>query len=203
MDDNKNLVIHDKDYQRDKAAVKESLMDFVGHFSTASAILTGFYITTCVFIIGIKASITDPKTFAFLDDPLLENNNIGIAIKNFLNNFNLAHLWPSNFQYMVLIFITLFLLSLFSYAMFIWVGLLQMSNYREHSDKKEKNILTWVQRGMNTLFISLILSFFSLPWAMLRFIVDEALSVSLFLLILIIAFIVIILLISRIFHRNK
>ena len=202
MSEYKNLIIDDREQQIDKAAVKESLMDFVGHFSTASAILTGFYITTCVFIIGIKASITDPDTFAFLDAPLLENNIIGITIKDFLNDFSLAYLWPSNFQYMVLIFIILFILSLFSYAMFIWVGLLQMSNYRDHSDKKEKKIITWVQRGMNTLFISLIFSFISLPWAMLRFIVDEALSASLLLIIIIIVFIIILLLLLRIIRRK-
>jgi hypothetical protein len=190
------------DQKQEKAAVKESLMDFVGHFSTASAILTGFFITTCVFIIGVKASITDPKTFAFLDEPLLENNIIGVNGRNLLQTFNLVDYWPSNFQYMVGIFVILFILGLFSYATFIWVGILQMSNYRKYSKETEKKVLDWLQRGMSTLFLTLILSFISLPWVLFRFIVDNAASVSLFLITLLLAGLAIVLGLLNVFRKN-
>ncbi|MHA2100968.1 MAG: hypothetical protein ACW99A_20025 [Candidatus Kariarchaeaceae archaeon] len=190
------------DQKQEKAAVKESLMDFVGHFSTASAILTGFFITTCVFIIGVKASITDPKTFAFLDEPLLENNIIGVNGRNLLQTFNLVDYWPSNFQYMVGIFVILFILGLFSYATFIWVGILQMSNYRKYSEETEKKVLNWLQRGMNTLFLTLILSFISLPWVLFRFIVDNAASVSLLLITLLLAGLASVLGLLNVFRKN-
>lgn len=48
---------------KSSAAMKESVMDFVGHFSTASAILEGFFMTTCAFIINIRAVGTDVFKF--------------------------------------------------------------------------------------------------------------------------------------------
>jgi len=110
----------------DKKATKESIMDFAGHFSTASAILAGFYMAMCAFIISIKAQ--EAIAFSFLDDPLLaEITLLGDLIKNFLTSFNLSELWPTHFEYMIIIFICLFILSLISYACFLWVGMTQMS----------------------------------------------------------------------------
>ncbi|MHA2295926.1 MAG: hypothetical protein ACXAEU_18065 [Candidatus Hodarchaeales archaeon] len=176
-----------------KAAVKETLMDFVGHFSTASAILAGFYIATCAFIIGVKADTFGTGAFSFLDEPLLETTWIYNLSVEILSTMNWENFWPSNFQYMILIFISLFLLSLISYAAFMRVGMIQMSIYREDTKVPERIILNWQQRGMNALFISLVLGFISLPWALLRFVFDQALTLTIFLFTLVIIGLVIVL----------
>lgn len=172
--------------EESKAAIKESLMDFVGHFSTASAILSGFYIATCAFVIGIKAESQGTGTFSFLDDPLLQGTALTDLAIGLLSNFNLDGYWPTNFRYMVLIFISLFLLSLMSYGSFLRVGMIQMEMYKSHKADYEKKQLTWLQRGMNALFFSLILGFISLPWSLLRFAFDQALSLTLLLLSLVV-----------------
>lgn len=174
------------DYSR--AAVKESIMDFAGHFSTASTILAGFYMATCAFIISVRAEGAD--VFTFLDEPLLaEIAILGNIIMETLTLLNMGNLWPTHFEYMLLIFISLFLLSLISYACFLRVGMIQMSMYKKFVlDKSvsEEKMLIWQQRGMYSLLISLILSFITLPWALLRFISDQALFLSILLLAIII-----------------
>ena len=174
------------DYSR--AAIKESIMDFAGHFSTASTILAGFYMATCAFIISVKAEGAD--IFTFLDEPLLaEIAILGNFIMDTLAVLNMSNLWPTHFEYMLLIFISLFLLSLISYACFLRVGMIQMSMYKKFVlDKSvsEEKMLIWQQRGMYSLLISLILSFITLPWALLRFISDQALFLSILLLAIII-----------------
>ena len=170
---------------KSRVAVKESIMDFAGHFSTASAILAGFYMATCAFIISIKAE--GAVIFSFLDEPLLaEIAILGNLIRDVLTTLNLNDLWPTHFEYMLLIFISLFLLSLVSYACFLWVGMLQMSMYKLEKTLSEEKMLIWQQRGMYSLLISLILSFITLPWAFLRFITDQALFLAIMLLSLII-----------------
>lgn len=77
-----------------------------------------------------------------------------------------------------------------------------MSNCKNYSEKTEQTVLGWLQRGMNTLFLSLILSFVTLPWVLFRFIVDNALSVALLLLTVILVILVIILWILKIIKRN-
>jgi len=168
----------------DKTAMKESIMDFAGHFSTASAILAGFYMTMCAFIINIKAEET--SDFSFLDEPLLaEITYLGDILKEFLTSFNLSELWPNHFEYMLTIFICLFLLSLISYTCFLWAGMTQMSMYKSNETRLEEKILIWQERGTSTLLISLILSFITLPWALLRFITNQALTLTILLLIII------------------
>jgi hypothetical protein len=103
---------------------------------------------------------------------------------------------------MVGIFVILFILGLFSYATFIWVGILQMSNYRKFSEETEKKVLDWLQRGMSTLFLTLILSFISLPWVLFRFIVDNAASVSLLLITLLLIGLAIVLRLLNFFRKN-
>ncbi|MFX0126316.1 MAG: hypothetical protein ACFFAE_22030 [Candidatus Hodarchaeota archaeon] len=168
----------------DRIFIKESLMDFAGHFSTASAILAGFYMAMCAFIIGIKAQ--EAKAFSFLDEPLLaEIIFLGDLIKNFLTSFNLSELWPTHFEYMIGIFICLFILSLISYTCFLWVGITQMSMYKANIPISEENLIVWQERGMSALLISLVFSFISLPWALLRFITDQALLLAILLLFLV------------------
>ena len=170
---------------KSRAAVKESIMDFAGHFSTASAILAGFYMATCAFIISIKAE--GAAIFSFLDEPLLaEIAILGDLIMDILTTLNLNNLWPTHFEYMLLIFISLFLLSLVSYACFLQVGMLQMSMYKLEKTFSEEKMLIWQQRGMYSLLISLILSFITLPWALLRFITEQALFLAIMLLAIVI-----------------
>ncbi|MFW9995212.1 MAG: hypothetical protein ACFFD4_24465 [Candidatus Odinarchaeota archaeon] len=176
-----------------KAAVKESLMDFVGHFSTASAILAGFYIATCAFIIGVRAeSYGRTGVFDFLEEELLADTALHSIAIDVLATLNLDKYWPTNFQYMILIFISLFLLSLISYGAFMRVGQIQMSIYKSEKEVPENTILAWQTRGMNALFLSLLLGFISLPWALLRFVFDQALSLTILLLTIVaIAFVII------------
>ncbi|MHA1169365.1 MAG: hypothetical protein ACTSRU_16180 [Candidatus Hodarchaeales archaeon] len=171
-----------------KAAIKESMMDFVGHFSTASAILAGFYIATCAFVIGVRADSLGTGAFNFLDDQLLQGTAFTNLAIDLLSSFNLDGYWPTNFRYMILIFISLFLLSLISYGSFLRVGMIQAKIYKAGivDREEEKNQLVWLQRGMNSLFISLVLGFVSLPWSLLRFAFDQALSLTLLLLTLVI-----------------
>ncbi|MFX1513418.1 MAG: hypothetical protein ACFFCQ_12595 [Promethearchaeota archaeon] len=177
---------NNESYEKTRAAMKESLMDFVGHFSTASAILAGFYIATCAFIISIKAE--ESEAFAFLDDPLLaEIAIIGDLTEEILATFNLNNIWPTHFEYMVYIFIFLFLLSLISYACFMRASMIQMQVFKADTVIAEEEVLLWLQRGIYALFISLILSFFALPWALLRFLTTHALVLA-FLLLLIVLF---------------
>ncbi len=172
-------------YDKARAAVKESLMDFVGHFSTASAILAGFYIAVCVFIISIKAE--ESKSFAFLDEPLLaEITELGDLAQEILAIFYLEDFWPTHFQYMILIFIFLFLLSLISYACFIRASMIQMQVLRKDRTISEEIVLLWLQRGMNSLFFSLILSFLAIPWAILRFLTTQALTLAFLLLVIVV-----------------
>ncbi|MFX0183103.1 MAG: hypothetical protein ACFE95_08495 [Candidatus Hodarchaeota archaeon] len=78
-----------RDIPIDKLVMKESIMDFTGHFSTASAILTGFYMAMCAFIISIKAE--GSEVFSFLDEPLLaEISILGDLIKEVLLYFDLS-----------------------------------------------------------------------------------------------------------------
>ncbi|UCE12293.1 MAG: hypothetical protein JSV04_08830 [Candidatus Heimdallarchaeota archaeon] len=167
-----------------RAAVKESVMDFAGHFSTASAILAGFYMATCAFIINIRATGTD--VFKFLDEPLLaEIAFLGDLIKDILLILNLSDWWPTHFEYMLFIFISLFLLSLVSYACFLRVGMIQMTMYKSKRDTEEE-VLIWLERGMYSLLISLIFCFLTLPWALLRFISEQALILAILLLAVVI-----------------
>ncbi|MHA2203945.1 MAG: hypothetical protein ACW991_09670 [Candidatus Hodarchaeales archaeon] len=168
---------------KDKAAVKESVMDFAGHFSTASAILAGFYMATCAFIISVKAEGAD--VFPFLNDPLLaEITLLGDLIIRILTTLNLNELWPTHFEYMLIIFVSLFLLSLISYACFLRVGMIQMLMYKSDRgiEEDDEKLLLWQQRGMYSLLISLIFSFITLPWALLRFISEQALFLAVLLL---------------------
>lgn len=166
-----------------KAAEKESIMDFAGHFSTASAILAGFYMATCAFIISVKAEGAD--VFPFLNDPLLaEITLLGDFIIRILTTLNLNELWPTHFEYMLIIFVSLFLLSLISYACFLRVGMIQMLMYKSNRgiEEDDEKLLLWQQRGMYSLLISLIFSFITLPWALLRFISEQALFLAVLLL---------------------
>ncbi len=166
-------------------AMKESIMDFAGHFSTASAILAGFYMATCAFIISIRAQ--GAEVFSFLDKPLLaEIPILGDLILEILTVLNMESLWPSHFEYMLIIFISLFLLSLLSYACFLRVGMVQMSIYRLKKKPPEEKLFVWQERGMYSLLISLIFSFITLPWALLRFIVEQALFLAFLLLAIVI-----------------
>ncbi len=176
-----NIEMSDKT----KEAMKESIMDFAGHFSTASAILAGFYMATCAFIISIKAQ--GAEVFMFLDEPLLaEIPILGDLILEILTSLKMESLWPSHFEYMLIIFISLFLLSLLSYACFLRVGMVQMSIYRLKQKPPEEKLLVWQERGMYSLLISLIFSFITLPWALLRFIVEQALVLAFILLAIVI-----------------
>lgn len=164
----------------ERSAMKESIMDFAGHFSTASAILAGFYMATCAFIIGVKAQ---GNNFPFLDEPLLaEIPFLGDFIQDLLSALDLSDFWPTHFEYMLMIFISLFLISLLSYACFLNVGMMQMSVFKSDMKKSDEKLFTWQQRGMNTLFISLMFSFVTLPWALLRFAFDQALVMAIMLL---------------------
>jgi len=188
MSNNQKLENDEKtgsDISIDKIMMKESIMDFTGHFSTASAILTGFYMAMCAFIISIKAE--GSEIFSFLDEPLLaEISILGDLIKEVLLYLNLSDLWPTHFEYMLAIFISLFLLSLISYACFLWVGMIQMSMYKSNKTISVTKLLTWQQRGMNALLISLLLGFIALPWALFRFITDQALILTFLLFVFVI-----------------
>lgn len=188
MDNEKELEKERTDFFSDRSrdAVKESIMDFAGHFSTASAILAGFYMATCAFIISIRSQ--GSEAFSFLDDPLLaEIPVLGDLILEILTSLNMESLWPTHFEYMLIIFISLFLLSLISYACFLRVGMVQMSIYRLKKKPSEEKLFIWQERGMYSLLISLIFSFITLPWALLRFIVEQALFLAFFLLTIVIA----------------
>ncbi|UCG00973.1 MAG: hypothetical protein JSW11_15315 [Candidatus Heimdallarchaeota archaeon] len=163
-------------------------MDFAGHFSTASAILAGFYMATCAFIISIEAQ--GAEAFSFLNEPLLaEITLLGDLIMNILITLNLNELWPTHFEYMLVVFVSLFLLSLISYACFLRVGMIQMTMYKSVGiiEENEEILLIWQQRGMYSLLISLIFSFITLPWALLRFISEHALFLAVLLLVVIIS----------------
>ncbi|MFX1285010.1 MAG: hypothetical protein ACFFB5_15215 [Promethearchaeota archaeon] len=172
--------IREVEKDKSRAALRESMMDLAGHFSTASAILAGFYMATSAFVISVRAQGTD--VFPFLDEPLLaEIAILGNLIMEILIKLHLSNLWPTHFEYMLLIFISLFLLSFISYVCFIRVGMIQMAMYTSNKVAEEK-LLVWQQRGMVALLISLIFSFITLPWALLRFIFEQALVLALLLL---------------------
>jgi hypothetical protein len=168
-------------------AMKESVMDFTGHFSTASAILAGFYMATCAFIISVRAN--ESIIFTFLDEDLLaEIPFLADLAMGILTTINMAYLWPSHFEYMLLILISLFLLSLISYSCFLRVGMIQMKALRIKSKKvPEDKILAWQHRGTKTLLISLLFSFISLPWALLRFITENSFVMAILLLVIVIS----------------
>ncbi|MFX0183104.1 MAG: hypothetical protein ACFE95_08500 [Candidatus Hodarchaeota archaeon] len=61
-----------------------------------------------------------------------------------------------------------------------------MSMYKSNKKISEIKLHTWQQRGMNGLLISLLLGFIALPWALFRFITDQALILTFLLFIFVV-----------------
>ncbi|MHA1932461.1 MAG: hypothetical protein ACW96X_07970, partial [Promethearchaeota archaeon] len=49
--------------------VKESALDLLGHYSTAAAILAGFFLTAAIFLVSVNTERIGTSQYSFLDEP--------------------------------------------------------------------------------------------------------------------------------------
>ena len=106
--------------------VKESALDLLGHFSTAAAILAGFFLTAAIFLVSVNVERSGSNQYAFLDELIGDQFGIIELIQENLPASFVDFYWPTHFSYMLTIFIILFIMAMFSYACYIQAGLAHM-----------------------------------------------------------------------------
>ena len=165
--------------------VKESPLDLLGHFSTAAAILAGFFLTAAIFLVSVNVERLGTSQYSFLDEPIGDQFGLTDTLCQWLPDNIIENYWPSHYSYMLLIFIVLFLLAMLSYACYIQAGL---SHMKVLEGKKESldQVWFWQKWGLRILIIGLIAAFISLPWAILRFTFEHAFSWTVLLLTIVI-----------------
>lgn len=170
--------------------VKESALDLLGHFSTAAAILAGFFLTAAIFLVSVNTERIGTSQYSFLDEPIGDELGILATIQGWLPSAFVDEYWPSHYSYMLIIFIILFLLAMFSYACYIQAGLSHMK-VLEGKRKNLDRVWFWQKWGLRVLIIGLVAAFVSLPWAILRFAFKNAMlwTISLLLIVLFFSFI--------------
>ncbi len=161
--------------------VKESALDLLGHFSTAAAILAGFFLTAAIFLVSVNAERIGSNQYSFLDDPIGDQFGFIDTIRQSLPDSIITDYWPSHYSYMIIIFILLFLLAMFSYACYIQAGLSHMKVLEGKSSTLDR-VWFWQKWGLRILIIELFAAFICLPWAILRFAFEHAFSWTLILL---------------------
>jgi len=172
----------EKEQQDQILLVKESALDLLGHFSTAAAILAGFFLTAAVFLVSVNAERVGSLQYDFLDQPIGDNFGIMETIRQRIPELN--KWWPNHFTYMLTIFIILFLLAMFSYACYIQAGLSHMKVLEGKTTSLDQ-VWLWQKWGLRILIIGLLAAFISLPWAILRFAFEQALSWTLYILFIV------------------
>ncbi len=155
--------------------VKESALDLLGHFSTAAAILAGFFLTAAIFLVSVNAERLGTGQYAFLDEPIGDQFGLADTIREWLPESIITDYWPNHYSYMLIIFIILFLLAMFSYACYIQAGLSHMK-VLEGKRSSLDSVWFWQKWGLRILIIGLLAAFISLPWAILRFAFEHAFS---------------------------
>ena len=155
--------------------VKESALDLLGHFSTAAAILAGFFLTAAIFLVSVNAERLGSDQYSFLDDPIGDQFGFVDTVRQWLPESIITDYWPSHYSYMLIIFILLFLLAMFSYACYIQAGLSHMKVLEGKSSSLDR-VWFWQKWGLRILIVGLIAAFISLPWAILRFAFEHAFS---------------------------
>ncbi len=175
----------EKEQQDQILLVKESALDLLGHFSTAAAILAGFFLTAAVFLVSVNAERSSSLQYSFLDQPIGDNFGISDRIRQWFPQLN--EWWPNHFTYMLTIFIILFLLAMFSYACYIQAGLAHMKVLEGKTTSLEL-VWLWQKAGLRILIIGLLAAFISLPWAILRFAFEQALSWTFYILFIVFIF---------------
>ena len=175
----------EKEQQDQILLVKESALDLLGHFSTAAAILAGFFLTTAVFLVSVNAERIGSFRYSFLDQPIGDNFGIMDTIRQWFPELN--EWWPTHFKYMLAIFIGLFLLAMLSYACYIQAGLSHVKVLEGKATTLDQ-VWLWQKWGLRILIIELIAAFISLPWAILRFAFEQALSWTFYILLIVLIF---------------
>ena len=161
--------------------VKESALDLLGHFSTAAAILAGFFLTAAIFLVSVNVERSGSDQYAFLDERIGDQFGIADTIQKALPA-NLVDLyWPTHFSYMLTIFIILFLMAMFSYACYIQAGLSHMKVLEGKTPLLDR-VWFWQKWGLRILILDLFAAFLCLPWAILRFAFEHAFTWTLALL---------------------
>lgn len=160
--------------------VKESALDLLGHFSTAAAILAGFFLTAAIFLVSVNTERLGTDQYSFLDEPIGDQFGLADTLRQWLPD-NITDYWPSHYSYMLIIFIILFLLAMLSYACYIQAGLSHMKVLEGKKDSLDQ-VWFWQKWGLRILIIGLLAAFISLPWAILRFAFEHAFSWTIILL---------------------
>ncbi|NHJ01746.1 MAG: hypothetical protein EAX86_06355 [Candidatus Heimdallarchaeota archaeon] len=161
--------------------VKESALDLLGHFSTAAAILAGFFLTAAIFLVSVNVERRESDQYAFLEELIGDQFGIAKAIQEALPTNFVELYWPTHFSYMLTIFIVLFLMAMFSYACYIQAGLAHMK-VLEGKTLLLDRVWWWQKWGLRILIIDLFAAFITLPWAILRFAFEHAFTWTLTLL---------------------
>ncbi len=159
----------------ERLIVKESALDLLGHFSTAAAILAGFFLTAAIFLVSVNAERLGSAQYSFLDEPIGDQFGLTEILRQWLPDSFVTNYWPNHYSYMLIIFIILFLLAMFSYACYIQAGLSHMKVLEGKSSSLNR-VWFWQKWGLRILILGLIAAFISLPWAILRFAFEHAFS---------------------------
>ncbi len=167
----------EKNYQ---LLMEESALDLLGHFSTAAAILAGFFLATAVFLVSINAERQGSSLYTFLNDPISDPFGLALFLQQNLPEDIVKAWWPTHFEYMLVIFVGLFVLAMLSYVCYIMAGLEQMRALEGKTTLER--VWFWQRWGLRILMIGLVAAFISLPWAIIRFAYEHALGATFFIL---------------------
>ena len=182
--------------------LKESALDLLGHFSTAAAILAGFFLTASIFLVSVNVERIGSGQYAFLDELIGDRHGIADAIRQALPANFVDLYWPTHFSYMLVIFIILFLMAMFSYACYIQAGLAHMKVLEGKTPLLDR-VWFWQKWGLRILILDLCAAFITLPWAILRFAFEHALTWTLSLLCIVLFFGVLLRIGVKVARRRK
>ncbi len=161
--------------------VKESALDLLGHFSTAAAILAGFFLTAAIFLVSVNVERSGSNQYDFLDELIGDQFGVIEVIQQTLPASFVDFYWPTHFSYMLTIFIVLFILAMFSFACYIQAGLAHMKVLEGKTPLLDR-VWFWQKWGLRILILNLCAAFITLPWAILRFAFEHAFTWTLALL---------------------
>jgi len=143
-----------------------------------------FFLTAAIFLVSVNAERIGSGQYTFLDEPIGDQFGFINTIRQWLPKSIAVNYWPSHYSYMLIIFILLFLLAMFSYACYIQAGLAHMKVLEGKSGSLAR-VWFWQKWGLRILIIGLLAAFISLPWAILRFAFEHAFSWTIILLIIV------------------
>jgi hypothetical protein len=91
---------------------------------------------------------------------------------------------------------------MFSYACYIQAGLSHMRVLEGKTGSLDR-VWIWQKRGLRTLILGLIAAFISLPWAILRFAFEQALSWTIVILIIVLIFGLLLGIVIKLISRSR